>query len=220
LQFRASKFMTTPIQRCSTPLTILRPSLAVLALASFAFGCSRSHHERETECVLPTTPAIASPSPALPATPAQTLAAVPTLAVAPIAPIPPAPRSSAPVPASSASRLVVKRFVVAADVRDREPLTISELPRDAERVYAFAELQNRGSQPEQVRITFERKGGRERVGHATLSIPASVPRHRTWATSRHVHAPGIWEAVLWSEGGVELGRTVFEVTETKSPATT
>jgi hypothetical protein len=212
--------MTIQIQLCSNPLTVLRPSLAALALASFVFGCSRSKHEPKAECVLPTAPAIAAATPALPAASSPTLASVPTLAVAPIAPSAPAVRANAPVRVSSGSGLVVRRFVVAADVRDREPLTISVLPMDAERVYAFAELQNQGSQPEQVRITFERKGSKDSVGHATLSIPASVPRHRTWATSRHVHAPGVWEAVLWSANGVELGRTAFEVTETKIPVTT
>lgn len=108
--------------------------------------------------------------------------------------------------------LVVKRFVVASEVRDREPVTSAALPSDAPLVYAFAELQNRGAEPQRVRVTFERKGSTVSVGHAKLEVPAGTPRYRTWATSRHVHEPGTWYAVLWSEDGTELGRSEFEVT--------
>jgi hypothetical protein len=43
-------------------------------------------------------------------------------------------------------------------------------------------------------------------------VPGKVVRHRTWATTRFIRAPGVWEAVLWSESGSELGRVSFEVT--------
>jgi hypothetical protein len=106
----------------------------------------------------------------------------------------------------------VKRFVVATGVKDREPLTGSDpLLADGSAIYAFAELANPLGGSENVRITFERKGGTERVGNVTLPVPAQVSRHRTWAVTRFIRAAGVWDAVLWSESGAELGRTSFEV---------
>lgn len=122
----------------------------------------------------------------------------------------PAPAAkAAPAPAAA---LQVKRFVVATGVKDREPLTGGEPPlADGSAIYAFAELANPLGGSENVRITFERKGGAERVGNVTLPVPAQVSRHRTWAVTRFIRAPGVWDAVLWSESGAELGRTSFEV---------
>jgi hypothetical protein len=140
-----------------------------------------------------------------------------------IAPSPSSAHSSSRVPESSAeaptvanspmrSTLSVKRLVVTSGVKDREPVSIADaLPSDGSPIYAFAELANPGGGSENVRITFERKGGAERVGNVTLPVPAKVSRHRTWATTRFIRAPGVWEAVLWNESGGELGRTSFEV---------
>ena len=102
--------------------------------------------------------------------------------------------------------------MVATGVEDREPLTSSEaLPSDGTAIYAFAELANPEGKSENVRVTFERKGGTERVGDVMLPVPGKVLRHRTWAFTRFIRAAGVWEAVLWSETGAELGRTSFEV---------
>jgi hypothetical protein len=110
------------------------------------------------------------------------------------------------------STLKVKRLVVTTGVKDREPLSNpTVLPSDGSAIYAFAELSNPDGESENVRITFERKGGAERVGNVTLPVPAKVSRHRTWATTRFIRAAGVWEAVLWSEDGSELSRTSFEV---------
>ncbi len=120
---------------------------------------------------------------------------------------------SAPAPRHvGESSLKVKRFVVTTGVQDREPLAGSDaLLADGSAIYAFAELANPLGQSENVRITFERKGGAERVGDVTLPIPGGVTRHRTWAFTHFIRAAGVWEAVLWSENGAELGRTSFEV---------
>lgn len=118
----------------------------------------------------------------------------------------------ATVQAPRASTLTLKRLVVAPAVRDREPVASSDaLPSDGTAIYAFAELANPGGDSENVRITFERKGGAERVGDVTLPVPGDVSRHRTWAFTRFIRVPGVWQAVLWSESGAELGRTSFEV---------
>jgi len=110
------------------------------------------------------------------------------------------------------STLKLKRLVVTTGVQDREPLSNPMvLPSDGSAIYAFAELSNPDGESENVRITFERKGGAERVGNVTLPVPGRVTRHRTWATTRFIRAAGVWEAVLWSENGGELGRASFEV---------
>jgi len=139
---------------------------------------------------------------------------VPRIATAPSAAalLASAPATSRVPAASGPSKLQVKRLVVATGVHDREPLVSSEpLPSDGTAIYAFAELVNLEGESENVRVTFERKGGKERVGDVTLPVPGKVSRHRTWAFTRFVRAPGVWEAVLWSESGAELGRTSFEV---------
>lgn len=113
---------------------------------------------------------------------------------------------------TGASTLQVKRLVVTTGVKDREPLAYSDaLPSDGTAIYAFVELANQAGESENVRVTFERKDGAERVGNVSLPVPGKVSRHRTWATTRFIRAPGVWEAVLWSENGSELGRTSFEV---------
>lgn len=125
---------------------------------------------------------------------------------------PAVPQASAARATPRASSLQLKRLVVAPAVKDREPVSSSEpLPSDGTAIYAFAELANPGGGSENVRVTFERKGGAERVGDVTLPVPGDVSRHRTWAFTRFIRVPGVWEAVLWSESGSELGRTSFEV---------
>jgi hypothetical protein len=188
-------------------------------------------------CLLPSlavvmiSSACNSPASTAPSTPPA--ASVASVAVQPVAVVTPAlaaPAGNAAlatvaVPASLAaatakrnpvrvgeSRVLVKRFVVATGVQDREPLTSADaLPADGSAIYAFAELANPIGDSENVRITFERKGGTERVGDVTLPVPAHTSRHRTWAFTRFVRAAGVWEAVLWSESGTELSRTSFEV---------
>jgi hypothetical protein len=140
---------------------------------------------------------------------ASAIVTAPTVAVV----AKPAPKASSKVNAErAASALRVKRFVVATAVQDREPQVTSDaLASDGSAIYAFAELMNDGGESENVRITFERKGGREKVGDVSLPVPANVSRHRTWAFTRYIRDAGVWEAVLWSENGTELSRTSFEV---------
>lgn len=160
----------------------------------------------------------ARPTPMLPQTTSQsavvTKPAAPSVAAPGAVPVTASiarPVQRAVSEAARSSALQVRRFVVAPAVKDREPLVSTEaLPSDGSAIYAFAELANAG-ETENVRITFERKGGAERVGDVVLPVPGDVPRHRTWAFTRFIRVPGVWEAVLWSESGRELGRTSFEV---------
>ncbi|MGC4090702.1 MAG: DUF2914 domain-containing protein [Polyangiaceae bacterium] len=113
---------------------------------------------------------------------------------------------------ATAGALVVKRFVVAEGVKDREPVASDgAFSASGKPIYAFAELANGSGEETQVRITFERKGSSDRVGNVTLSVPANSSRYRTWGNTRFVREGGTWEAVLWSENGAELSRTSFDV---------
>ncbi|MFZ5895870.1 MAG: DUF2914 domain-containing protein [Myxococcota bacterium] len=114
--------------------------------------------------------------------------------------------------ARGSGEVVVKRFVVASGVREREPVASEgALLADGKPIYAFAELANDGAEEAHVRITFERKGSSDRVGNVTLAVPAHSGRYRTWGNTRFVREAGTWEAVLWSEDGTELSRAAFEV---------
>ena len=190
----------------------LLPSLAIVMFSSACNSpASTAPNAQPPASVAPAAP-VAVPPVAV-ATPALA-APVGNVALAAVA----APASSATTvakrtPATAGeSKVLVKRFVVATGVQDREPLTSGDaLPADGSAIYAFAELANPVGDSENVRITFERKGGRERVGEVTLPVPANTSRHRTWAFTRFIRAAGVWEAVLWSENGTELSRTSFEV---------
>lgn len=124
-----------------------------------------------------------------------------------------APKSTEPAkPVAAAGELTVKRFVVTSGVEGREPLGSGEAFVAGDKpVYAFAELENSRGAAQEVSVIFERKGSNQRVGFATLKVPASVPRHRTWANTRYIREPGTWEAVLTTADGVELARTSFDV---------
>jgi hypothetical protein len=153
---------------------------------------------------------VSAPGLTVPTAPRVAAATAPRVVVAPVSAAAAAPAEPA---VKAASALTVKRFVVGSGVKDREPLVASDpLPSDGSAIYAFAELSNTEGGSENVRITFERRGGRERVGDVSLPVPGAVARHRTWAFTRFIRAPGVWEAVLWSESGAELSRTSFEVT--------
>lgn len=139
---------------------------------------------------------------------ASAIVTAPTVGVGAAKPVVKAHAPNADAP----SALRVKRLVVTTGVRDREPLALTDaLVSDGSAIYAFAEVGNDGGDTENVRITFERKGGSEKVGDVSLPVPANASRHRTWAFTRFIRAAGVWEAVLWSESGTELGRTSFEV---------
>ena len=184
----------------------LIPTFVTLVLASSCNApSSASSSPQPAACAAPVV--VAAPS----AVVAPVAAAAPVSAAAPAA-VPAAIATPAavkpPVVRVGESTVKVKRLVVATGVKDREPLVSEDaLPADGSPIYAFAELANPIGDSENVRITFERKGSTERVGEVTLPVPANTARHRTWAFTRFIRAAGVWEAVLWSENGAELGRT-------------
>jgi len=110
--------------------------------------------------------------------------------------------------------LRVRRIEVATGIEAREPVGASErFARDEERLYVFLDLANSGDAA-QVEVSFEPETpSRDAVttGLVELDVPAEARRHRTWAWSRNVHAPGAWSAVVRDLDGRELARTDFVV---------
>ncbi len=159
------------------------------------------------------SPSAAPPSPppkpvvsVAPAAKPEPAAAVPQ----PSAPAPSAHVVSAPKSSSQATGLSVKRFVVASEIENREPLQIESVELGQLPLFAFAELANAGGR-DQVVITFEREGSSDSVGHVELVVPAATQRWRTWGKTNLIDKPGRWNAVLRDGSGKELARTPFEV---------
>ena len=148
----------------------------------------------------PVVSVVKAPQPEPAAAPSQALAAAPRAELAP------APKSASP-----AQGLTVKRFVVASEIENREPVTLESVELGQLPLFAFAELANAGGR-DQVVITFEREGSSETVGHVELSVPAEMRRWRTWGKTNLITKPGRWSAVLRDQSGKELARTPFEVT--------
>ncbi|XXT20689.1 DUF2914 domain-containing protein [Sorangium sp. So ce429] len=184
-----------------------------LALCTVSLaGCGERHDARP-------------PAPAAAASPAATQCPEPVaVAAAPAAP--PAATVTAPAPAAiaagikerkekarGAAELKVKRLVVAAGVKDREPVAPGTTFRapETERLYAFIELENRSDVEGEVTVAFVPPDGGAPVGNVTLGVGPS-PRWRTWAFTRGARKAGEWTAVVRSETGEELARAPFEVT--------
>ena len=104
----------------------------------------------------------------------------------------------------------MKRFVVASEVDNREPVTVESVELGQLPLFAFAELANSGGR-DQVVITFEREGSSDSVGHVELVVPGVTQRWRTWGKTNLISKPGRWSAVLRDTSGKELARTPFEV---------
>lgn len=104
---------------------------------------------------------------------------------------------------------LVKRLVIATDVKNREP--IKRIKNDSkEPVVAFLELSNNGEHAADVLVTFEHESGKK-VGFIQLSVPAESPRYRTWGRTRNISQSGEWTAIVSTESGEELARTTFTV---------
>ncbi len=106
--------------------------------------------------------------------------------------------------------LGVRRLVVAAGVEGREPIGAATAFEGGQRLYAFVEAANETEEDRQLFVTFEGPEGRS-VGHVALDIPADSPRWRTWAYSRMVDQPGLWEAVVQTDEGEVVGRIAFQI---------
>ncbi|MBN8614109.1 MAG: hypothetical protein J0L92_26155 [Deltaproteobacteria bacterium] len=113
-----------------------------------------------------------------------------------------------------AEGLRVRRLVVATGIESREPTGVADtFDGEAERLYVFVDLANRGDATE-VELSFEpehESRDAHVTGLVTLEVPGDVGRHRTWAWSRNVHASGTWFAVVRDLEGHELAREAFTI---------
>lgn len=192
--------------------------LSALVLSSTALaGCG----SRTEAPPAPVTPPAASPVTTLkqePVAAPSCPAATPLIAATPLNAATPAkaePARGAPSKAEvdrKPAKLKVKRLVLAQGVKNREPVEPSSLfdRAEAERVYAFVEVENLSDHEGEITVAFIPPGGGSPVGHVTLEVGAS-PRWRTWAYTRGARKAGEWTAVVRSETGEVLAREAFEV---------
>lgn len=111
----------------------------------------------------------------------------------------------------SSDGLTLVRLVTASDVDQREPtLVSSRFGTDEERIYAFVEAKNESEVDKTLSVHFIGPG-QEVSGGIELEIPASVPRWRTWAYTRHARTPGLWRVEIRDEAGTLIGALPFEV---------
>lgn len=147
----------------------------------------------------------AAPAPSAVATsPAQAL----------VPPPPPAPSAMAVAPAKvevkHASKLTVKRIVIARGVDHREPVDPgTSFDATAQKLYAFVEVENPEHLPGEITVEFH-PPSKKYEGQVTLGV-GEGRRWRTWAMTRQAHEVGEWTAVVRDERGHELAREKFDV---------
>ena len=168
----------------------------------------------ESSSMVPTAAAVDSPSRA----PEQSATAEATAAAASAT----APSNvPAPTPAEEANAIesaelsehagvALRRLEVSRSIEDREPVNPSNRFSLGGELYAFVDASNSSDEEQSLRVTFEGPEGRS-AGHVTLTIPAHVPRWRTWARTRNIGAPGEWFAEVRSADGTLVGRRPFTV---------
>lgn len=186
-----------------------------VALVSITAGLALAGCDRRAE------PAACTPEPravarTVPAEKPADKPAEPAAASIPAAPAaaPPAvKKAEAPTAAEpTATRLRIKRLVVAEGVDAREPIGARTAFRadDMDKVYAFVEVENPERMGGAITVSFEPPSGPE-IGNVRLAVGAS-PRWRTWAFSRAVREAGEWTAIVRDEHGRVLAREPFSVT--------
>jgi hypothetical protein len=107
--------------------------------------------------------------------------------------------------------LRIERLVMASEVEDLEPIMASSVFATADdKIYAFIEASNASEKERSLMIHFIGPGGQV-TGGIELRIPASAPRWRTWAYTRHAKSPGIWRVEIRDADGALLGVAPFEV---------
>ena len=107
--------------------------------------------------------------------------------------------------------LTIVRFVTTSEIAKREPVAPgTSFETDHERIYAFIEASNESTSEKRLMVHFI--GPETTVsGGIELHIPASVPRWRTWAYTRHAKKPGLWRVEIRDLDGKLLGALPFEV---------
>jgi hypothetical protein len=189
-----------------------RAAIPVTFVFLTAIGCTEANPpksstmERATsvESTLTSTGVPSSPEPAVTETPEPP---VPEIAEAP----PTEEDRSFDPDLQSEDGLTIQRLVTASGIEDREPVAASSVFRsDDERVYAFIEVSNASAEDEALMAHFIRPDGRV-SGGIELRIPATAPRWRTWAYTRHAKETGLWRVEIRSVEGSLLAAVPFEV---------
>ncbi|MGD8607085.1 MAG: DUF2914 domain-containing protein [Myxococcales bacterium] len=125
----------------------------------------------------------------------------------------PVPRPSVPSEPALESHqgLRIERLVTASEVRGREPAVVSSVFGNGEgKIYAFIEASNSSEEDRSLIVHFIGPGGQV-SGGIELEVPASAPRWRTWAFTRHAKSPGIWHVEIRDGEGALVGVVPFEV---------
>ena len=181
--------------------------LVTLALSATLAGCGQRQAvwaEEHAAAVATATGRVAETTPAATASAAPVVTPAPDAKAASTKPAPKATNPDAP--------LKVKRLVVAPSVQDRQPVDAADTFEASaiERLYAFVEVENAGSDTGEIFVTFEPEHG---AAHGAVKLEVGPsPGWRTWAYSRGAKKPGTWNAVVRNARGDVLATTPFEIT--------
>jgi len=191
---------------------------ALSLVTTLLVGCGEHGSGPAAQAPAATAAAAAEASPrsvVAAASPAPTaLVCPPAAALAETARVATPPAKAATAKASAApGKLSVKRLVVAQGVKGREPVepAASFSEKEASKLYAFVEVENKDRAPAEITVSFEPPGGGASHGNVTLAVGAE-PRWRTWAFTRNAHTVGAWTAVVKDTRGEVLARAPFEIT--------
>lgn len=132
--------------------------------------------------------------------------------------LPKAGREELEAPSALAERITesidgvtLQRFLTTSDIEKREPVDLtSTFGPEHDRVFAFVDVSNESELDKSLFVHFIGPNGKV-SGGIELEIPASVPRWRTWAYTRHFDAPGTWRVEIRDAEGSLLGTLPFEV---------
>ena len=109
--------------------------------------------------------------------------------------------------------VTLRRLITAPEIENREPVASGSLfGYHGEPVYAFMDIQNENDYERELTVNFIGPNGEVRGG-VKVSVPANVPRWRTWAFTKHANAPGTWRVEVRSEDATLLGSLFFDVEE-------
>jgi hypothetical protein len=110
----------------------------------------------------------------------------------------------------AAAEVTLKRFVLAADVADREPLGESATFTGDAKIFAFMELANPDAEPYAFRVHWEPLSGPASPYGVELHVKTS-PRFRTWSWTAIPREPGEYRAVLRTLDGEEIASRAFTI---------
>jgi hypothetical protein len=100
--------------------------------------------------------------------------------------------------------------VIARGIQSHEPIGAGTVfARSEKRLFAFVEVRNPEAAPGSLAVQFVSPNGNVEPP-IELSVGES-PRWRTWASTRLVHTPGTWKALVRDEHGRVLASTTFDV---------